>query len=342
MRRRPYLVVESSEEKRRQHDSKALLRFTSLPLLAANGLDLQIVLEPAPDFNEAIGENDLIFLRVVSPAINDEQCQEKCTGWESEGETCPIACGGTIPSIDLEDYDGIEVMYQSPESKEIFIVGELDEYFSRVRFEFSAQVDCDSTGYLDASGDQLSVDIQGSDTDLLVSVLDLSQSFISAGKCDGCGSCEIFTRLEFGGTEEFSGKISSIKVSTNPGVYIGADFSGLGPLDYYYDTEGYSWIRSNFVGSIIDAPSTTDEVITDMTTTSTVNPTTTGSSTSTAAPESTPGSTGTNDSTDNIPQDDEQPVIDTNEPSSAASGSFGGQLAHYIMFMLLSRVAVSI
>jgi hypothetical protein len=149
-------------------------------------------------------------------------------------------------------YDGIEISFEAPEGQEIHISSSQDTF--RVRVEFSAEADCDSNGFTEGSA--LTPEIVGSNVEALVANYNPSNSFMEVGKCaQGCSKCEIFTRVEFSTNEtSFEGTISKITWSI---TYDSSIFANTGEVpDFTYGTDGYTWIRTPFMGALVPASPT--------------------------------------------------------------------------------------
>jgi hypothetical protein len=219
-----------------------------LNLAAAEKLSLK--LEPALDFHAVLVDDDfddLLLFRVVEPVGSEATCEEVTNQFDpTEMYT---VCGGSFP-LDLSMYDGIEISYEAPEGQEIRITTSGEDSF-RVRVEFEAETDCDTTAFVNLNGDSFIPEIVGSNVSALTSNYAAGDSFIQVGKCDGCGSCAIFTRIQFSAATSFSGSISKISWSMD---YESSTFSGLGEQVFTYDTDGYNWIRTPFNGALVAAP----------------------------------------------------------------------------------------
>lgn len=209
---------------------------------------LRLKLEPALDFHEAFGGfDDVLIFRIVQPEATNSCGNPSCFRPESRNN-CPIVCGGSF-AVDLSMYDGIEISFEAPEGQEIRISSNQETF--RVRVEFLAEADCASNGFTEGSA--LTPEIVGSNVEALVANYNPSNSFLEVGKCaQGCSKCEIFTRVEFSTNEtSFEGTISKITWSI---TYDGSIFVNTGEVpDFTYGTDGYTWIRTPFMGALVPA-----------------------------------------------------------------------------------------
>lgn len=118
----------------------------------------------------------------------------------------------------------------------------------RTRVEFQGTVPCDSdgptVGFVEIQGDaiQFEIDAEGIGNLSQSFVYSPGDSFVSLGKCDGCGACEIYTRLQF---DPKDGVLDlKLKSLTFSGDY---DSAGViqGEHEYEWSTLGYCWMRDS-------------------------------------------------------------------------------------------------
>ena len=230
---------------------KPLVSFLLTVLAAAAAQKVTLTLTPALDFHDAVEDDgDVLLFRIVMPNATDS-CKPRCRKFDPTNimtdAYCPIVCSGTFP-LDLSLYNEIEFSFEAPEGKEITIVSGQE---SRVRIEFQAVADSCANGFAEVGA--FTPEIIGSNVAALTANYNPSESFVEIGKCSECSSCEIFTRVELStdGTS-FSGLVSKISWSV---PYNNSVFAGASEVDYTYDTQGYSGIRTPFEGALgVDVP----------------------------------------------------------------------------------------
>jgi hypothetical protein len=171
-------------------------------------------------------------------------------------ETCPVegttACGGNI-TVDLSAQTaqgtGIEsnqLVFEwkadADETKFIAIDGT-----GRTRIEFQATYDCDdqASTYQEILGADISYEFDFVERDSSVShsyVYNADSSFMDIGKCDGCGSCEIYTRLQFDpmdGALRLSFESLTFRATYDPSLVEAGDQT------YRWGTGLYTWMRDS-------------------------------------------------------------------------------------------------
>jgi len=171
-----------------------------------------------------------------------------CSGTPRENISsceCDVAkvCGGDI-AVDLSAGTTIEFDWvaSSDESKYITIDGT-----GRTRIEFQATFDCGSDAsppFQEILGADITYEVDAFDRDGSSQsyIYNPSASFVTLGKCDGCGSCEIYTRLQF--DPEAGGLKMSFK-----GIKFSVTYDASNVVAdeqvYQWSTSGYCWMRDS-------------------------------------------------------------------------------------------------
>ena len=104
-------------------------------------------------------------------------------------------------SVSLDDDSSLKLaMYAGADKK--FAVRDLrGEDYQRVRFEFQATVECgDGSPYQEIRGTEFTPVFEYVDGSPAMPGYDAENSGVNLGRCDGCGTCEIFAWLQFIGT----------------------------------------------------------------------------------------------------------------------------------------------
>jgi hypothetical protein len=182
---------------------------------------------------------------VPTPTL-DANCKQicPCAPDPNNFETCDCdtetACGGNF-SVDLSSNDKISFVWDasSDNSKYISIKGT-----GRTRVEFQATVDCEGPNYQEIFGNDIQYEIDDEGLDSAGKfVYNPDQSFIILGKCDGCASCEIYSRLQFDpnqdGVLDINLKSLQFSATYDPNLVVP------GELDYEWSTNGYCWMRDS-------------------------------------------------------------------------------------------------
>lgn len=167
-----------------------------------------------------------------------------CTSW---GMTCPDQCpyeDGCSGNFDLDLTTSSEITFSwkasDDDTKWIEVSGS-----DRSRIEFQAIFDCpDGSPYQDIAGADITFEFEFVDNQGLPQqyVYDPAESFIDLGKCDGCGHCEVYSRMQF-----------SPMASSTLNLYF-KSFSWTASYDntnviaennnYYWGTDKYCWVRN--------------------------------------------------------------------------------------------------
>jgi hypothetical protein len=228
-----------------------LVAALSFLCLETSGEKFQLKLEPAPDFHLATGccaDEPICYVRVADSTTD---CENRTLPGPpvldpaDPGET-EIVCGGSF-SMNLGLYDGIEITFQSPEGKEIFIQSDENK---RVEFQFQAKADCESSypeEYTLMDGSNIMKSFIGSDVDSLETLWNPDQSGVELA------ACELFGTFQIGGhddTRSFTAQGSKIIWSFDYDPSLFEDST----LEYSYGTRGYTWIRTPFDNALVDAP----------------------------------------------------------------------------------------
>mmetsp|Transcript_28808 Transcript_28808/g.67121 ORF Transcript_28808/g.67121 Transcript_28808/m.67121 type:complete len:274 (-) Transcript_28808:57-878(-) len=227
----------------------AVLR--SSPCLAALGVvfrtviaaPLTITLNPTGDFEEATYVGSMYF-KVTEPDTVGSSCENvPVTAGEQQ-----IQCGGDI-TLDLSTQDELTISFKAPEGFEIEIDGP-----GRTRVEFQAKVPCGGDGefkYQSFGGSTFTSpgsteatppQVLGSNTGVLN--FNADSSFVELGRCDGCGGCEVYTRVQYDGPID-NARFTEISWTVKYNQSNVLD----GPQTYRYGTETYCWIRDPNSGS---------------------------------------------------------------------------------------------
>lgn len=135
-------------------------------------------------------------------------------------------------TFELEDTLTISFTSGSP-SKEIKISGD-----GRLRLEFQAVVDCSTEAVQSPTP---TVTFQGSNTVSAEAQYNAENSFLDVGRCEGCGQCEIYTRLEFDAPQDMQFSAISWTVDLEPSI-LPAEQQG--EVSYTIGSNLYMWIRS--------------------------------------------------------------------------------------------------
>jgi hypothetical protein len=225
--------------------------YESTDSLAKNKLSLSLL--PSLNFHlETDCCDDRLFFQVVSPPSN-VFCGKHCQ--ENDLNDCNVICGGIIPSLSLGDYDAIEFAFEAPPGTEIQIASNNETF--QVVVEFRAVAECSSDDYyLELNGNSFDGGVFGSHVDELENSFVAERSFVKLGRCVGCESCEIHSRvvMDGNGTMLF-GSAEKLKwsVELDRGL-----LAGIGQLDYYYGTDTNATIYTPYHGAIEPAPMTED------------------------------------------------------------------------------------
>lgn len=153
-------------------------------------------------------------------------------------------CGGDI-SIDLSASSKIEFDWRASSDGKKYIT---IDGTGRTRIEFQATYDCGSITsppFQEIPGKNLTYEIDSFDLDGVSQSFTYSPStsFVIFGKCDGCVSCEIYTRMQFDpkGSEGLKMSFKGIKFSAT----FDASKVVAGKQQYHWHTNGYCWIRDS-------------------------------------------------------------------------------------------------
>ena len=224
--------------------------FTTIPADCVADL-VEISLKPLIDIPDSVEKDFAGFL--FEPYYPIPSTIRTCGDWcpcsfdgAVEGCGCDLEtiCTGSIP-VDLSSYNGIQFSWEASRdgSKYISISGK-----GRTRVEFQGKVNCDgfSGGEVEILGKdiQFSIDddIPGVDKAAQKYEYDEDNSFVILGKCEeGCGECEIYTRLQF--NPNTSGELNlNLKSLVFSGSYDSSQVIQ-GTHDYTWGTNGYCWMR---------------------------------------------------------------------------------------------------
>jgi len=207
--------------------------FAAVVLAAA---DVSITFEPTDALAPAqeYHESSLLFQAVEPPT-------EVTCSYDDGNEE--MDCGAELP-LDLSDgsptENTLKITFRAPSGHYIHIVDE-----ERSRIEISLKVDCGIPG--NNNGAQFyqsppitSVHIKGigSADSTVRDKVDMESSFVDLGKCDGCGDCEIFSRIEL--TGPLDDKITEVSWE----VQYDKSLVVPGEQTYFMHSDGYMWIRS--------------------------------------------------------------------------------------------------
>ena len=223
--------------------------FNFVALLQSSSAVVEIKLKPFIDNVPAdvLDFAGFFFQPYVPAPTVDANCKQicPCAADPNVFDTCDCgtetACGGEFP-LDLSSDNKIDFFWDasSDDSKYISIKGT-----GRTRVEFQATVDCEGgPNDQEISGNdiQYEIDDEGLDSARKF-VYNPDQSFIIFGKCDGCTSCEIYTRLQFDPNQDgvLDINLKSLKFSAtyDPSLVVP------GELDYEWSTKGYCWMRDS-------------------------------------------------------------------------------------------------
>ena len=236
----------------------SLVAALSFLFLGTTAEKFQLKLVPAPDFHLATGKsladfdgNPIFFFRV---ADSTTVCENQTLPGREDPETF---CGGSF-SLNLGLYDGIEISFQAPEGKEIFI--QSDE-INRVQFEFQALTEgartegfCVTEDYRWVNGRNFTTSFIGSDVDSLETLWNPERSYAGVNLCELSGVFQIGGEDNEGdiNTRSFTAQASKISWSFEYDPSLFED----SPIEYFYNTGHYItfWIRTPFENALVDAP----------------------------------------------------------------------------------------
>ena len=104
-------------------------------------------------------------------------------------------------SVSLDDDSSLKLAMYAGAAKKFAVRDLSGEDYQRVRFEFQAKVECgDGSPYQEIRGTEFTPVFEYVDGSPAMPGYDAENSFVSLGRCDYCGTCQIFTRLQFTGT----------------------------------------------------------------------------------------------------------------------------------------------
>ena len=227
---------------------KAMMMFAKLVtalsflFLGTTAEKFQLKLVPAPDFHLATGcclDDPIFYMRV---ADSTTMCENQTLPGREEPTT---VCIGSF-FVNLGLYDGIEFSFQAPQEEEVFI--QSDEH-NRVEFQFQAYAErfCVAEDYTEVDGSNIATSFIGSDVDSLETLWNPEQSGAIVAMC------EIFGTFQIGGQDDspsFTAQGSKMSWSFE---YDSSLFEDL-TIEFFYDTQGYTWIRTPFDNALVDAP----------------------------------------------------------------------------------------
>ena len=104
-------------------------------------------------------------------------------------------------SVSLDDDSSLKLAMYAGAAKKFAVRDLSGEDYRRVEFEFQATVECgDGSPYQEIRGTEFTPVFEYVDGSPGMPGYDAENSLVSLGRCDDCGTCEIFTRLQFTGT----------------------------------------------------------------------------------------------------------------------------------------------
>eukprot|EP00516_Mucochytrium_quahogii_P002399 CAMPEP_0203760208 /NCGR_PEP_ID=MMETSP0098-20131031/13558_1 /ASSEMBLY_ACC=CAM_ASM_000208 /TAXON_ID=96639 /ORGANISM=" , Strain NY0313808BC1" /LENGTH=290 /DNA_ID=CAMNT_0050653685 /DNA_START=121 /DNA_END=993 /DNA_ORIENTATION=+ len=213
---------------------------------ATNTKTLSLVFQPA--------SNELGVRRALQMTIVQPEANTTCVNAENTDGQMDLSCQGTV-GVDLSDIDIMQFSFQAGPGKAIALNGP-----DRTRFEFQAKVPCGKgtpisltptigeycteqqpncafAEYQDIKGNTFQPKIEG--RNVTGFKYNADKSFVTIGRCEGCATCEIFTRLQFDGpvsNVEFESVTWSAKVDKAKTIK--------GRQTYSFGTDTYMWIRN--------------------------------------------------------------------------------------------------
>ena len=106
-------------------------------------------------------------------------------------------------SVSLDDDSSLKLAMYAGAAKKFAVRDLSGEDYQEVRFEFQAKVECGDGSpfmYQEIRGAEFTPVFEYVDGSPAMPGYDAESSGVNLGRCDGCGTCEIFTRLQFTGT----------------------------------------------------------------------------------------------------------------------------------------------
>jgi len=213
--------------------------------------DLSITLVPMTNIPTELNSFEGFWFEIIEPAPTTARvCELTCSINSIDPSTgqCytfldpEMICHGKTP-VDLSINDHLSFSFDASASGNHWIEVTGD---GRTRIEFQAAYHCNpdipeqSFEGADISWDFVFYDNNGA---AQVYEYDPSASFVNIGKCDGCGYCEIYTRMQFnpvGGVL----RLNFDSLNWRVGPY-DSTFFPTGAVEYYWGTDLYTWVRDS-------------------------------------------------------------------------------------------------